>query len=85
LINYYGLNKELISYITQLPDSEKVGKYLPGTHIPIVDNKIILEEQPDYIVILAWHYGDYIMKNWRANGVTSKFVMPLPEFRIIED
>ena len=85
LINYYGLNKELISYIAQLPDSEKVGKYLPGTHIPIVDNKIILEEQPDYIVILAWHYGDYIMKNWRANGVTSKFVMPLPELRIIED
>lgn len=85
LINYYGLNKELISYIAQLPDSEKVGKYLPGTHIPIVDNKIIFEEQPDYIVILAWHYGDYIMKNWRANGVTSKFVMPLPEFRIIED
>jgi len=58
---------------------------MPGTHIPIVDNKIILEEQPDYIVILAWHYGDYIMKNWRAKGITSKFVMPLPEFRIIED
>ena len=85
LVNYYGLNKDLMPYIAQLPGSEKVGKYLPGTHIPIVDNKIILEEQPDYIVILAWHYGDFIMKNWRQKGITSKFVMPLPEFRIIED
>ena len=85
LVNYYGLNKELVPYIAQLPNSEKIGNYLPGTHIPIVDNKIILEEQPDYIVILAWHYGDYIMKNWRAKGVTSKFVMPLPEFQVIED
>ncbi|MDP6756560.1 MAG: class I SAM-dependent methyltransferase [Patescibacteria group bacterium] len=85
LINYYGLNKDLLPYIAQLPDSEKVGKFMPGTHIPVVGNDIILKEQPDYIVILAWHYGDYIMKNWRAKGVTSKFVMPLPELRIIED
>lgn len=84
LINYYGIDKYLMPYIAQLPESEKVGKYLPGTHIPIVDNKIILEEQPDYVVILAWHYADYIMKNWRANGLKSKFVIPLPELKIIE-
>lgn len=84
LINYYGIDKTLMPYIAQLPGSEKIGKYLPGTHIPIVDNKIILEEQPDYIVILAWHYGDYIMKNWRKAGVKSKFVLPLPEFKVIE-
>jgi hypothetical protein len=85
LINYYGLNKDLLPYIAQLPDSEKVGRFMPGTHIPVVANDIILQEQPDYIVILAWHYADYIMKNWRAKGVTSKFVIPLPELRIIED
>lgn len=84
LVNYYGIDKTLMPYIAQLPGSEKVGKYLPGTHIPIVDNKIILEEQPDYVVILAWHYGDYIMKNWRAKGLKSKFILPLPEFKIVE-
>lgn len=83
LVNYYGIDKTLMPYIAQLPESEKAGKYLPGAHIPIVDNKIILEEQPDYIVILAWHYGDYIMDNWRAKGVRSKFVVPLPEFKVI--
>jgi len=85
LVNYYGLNKDLLPYIAQLPNSEKVGKYMPGTHIPIVANDIILREQPDYVVILAWHYGDYIMENWRKKGLRSKFVIPLPEFKIIED
>jgi hypothetical protein len=85
LVNYYGLDHNLLPYISQLPESEKVGKYLPGTHIPIVANNIILKEQPDYIVILAWHYGEYIMQNWRAKGLKSKFVLPLPAFKIIED
>jgi hypothetical protein len=85
LVNYYGLDETLLPYIAQLPSSEKVGKYLPGTSIPIVDNRIILAEQPEYIVILAWHYADYIMKEWRRKGVRSKFVLPLPEFRVVDD
>jgi hypothetical protein len=85
LVNYYGLDEELLPYIAQLPGSEKVGKYLPGTRIPIVDNEIILKEQPDYIVILAWHYAEYIMRQWRKKGVKGKFVIPLPKFRIVEE
>ncbi len=84
LVNYYGIDKTLMPYIAQLPNSEKVGKFMPGTHIPIVANDVILKEQPDYVVILAWHYGDYIMKNWRAKGLKSKFVLPLPAFKIIK-
>lgn len=83
LVSYYGIDQTLMPYIAQLPGSEKVGKYLPGTHIPIVDNKIILEEQPDYVVVLAWHYADYIIEQWRKKGLKSKFVLPLPEFKII--
>jgi hypothetical protein len=83
LVNYYGLDYNLLPYIAQLPDSEKVGKYLSGKHIPIISNNIILQEQPDYVVVLAWHYGDYIMEQWRKKGITSKFVLPLPEFRVV--
>lgn len=83
LVNYYGIDETLMPYIAQLPGSEKLGKYLPGTHIPIVDNKIILKEHPEYIVILAWHYSEYIIEQWRNKGVTSKFVLPLPEFKIV--
>jgi len=84
LAQYYGLDETLMPYISQLPGSEKLGKFLPGTHIPIVDNEIILREKPDYIVILAWHYSDYIIEQWRAKGLRSKFVLPLPTFRVID-
>jgi 2-polyprenyl-3-methyl-5-hydroxy-6-metoxy-1,4-benzoquinol methylase len=84
LVKYYGLNEQLLPYIAQLPGSEKIGKFLPGTRIPIVDNKIILEDNPDYVVILAWHYGDYIMEQWRKKGFKGKFVLPLPTFQVID-
>ena len=83
LVNYYGIDKTLMPYIAQLPNSEKVGRFMPGTHIPVVANDIILKQQPDYVVILAWHYADFIMKNWRAKGLKSKFIIPLPEFKVI--
>lgn len=83
LLNYYGLDKTLLPYVAQLPKTEKVGRYIPGTHTPIVSNEIILKEQPDFVLILAWHYSDYIIKNWRAKGVKSKFIIPLPEFEIV--
>ncbi|OGL87584.1 hypothetical protein A3I42_03845 [Candidatus Uhrbacteria bacterium RIFCSPLOWO2_02_FULL_49_11] len=84
LVNYYGIDTALMPYIAQLPESEKVGKFMPGTHIPIVGNEILLREQPEYVVILAWHYGDYIMKQWRKKGLNSKFILPLPEMSIVE-
>jgi hypothetical protein len=84
LLQYYGIDKNIIRYVAQLPESEKVGMFLPGNHIPVVDNKIILEEQPDYVVILAWHYADYIIEQWRRKGLRSKFVLPLPVFKIVE-
>jgi hypothetical protein len=80
LLNYYGLD---LPYVAQLPGTEKVGKYIPGTHTPIVSNDLILKDEPDYILILAWHYSDYIIKNWRAKGVKAKFIVPLPEFQIV--
>lgn len=83
LLNYYGLDTTIIPYVAQLPGTEKIGKYIPGTHNPIVNNDIILKEEPEYILILAWHYSDYIIKNWKAKGVKSKFVIPLPNFTIV--
>ncbi|HEY4516090.1 MAG TPA: class I SAM-dependent methyltransferase [Candidatus Paceibacterota bacterium] len=84
VVNYFGLDKTLLPYIAQLPGTEKVGKYMPGTHNPIVSNEILLKEQPDYVLILAWHFADYIIKNWKAKGLKSKFIVPLPEFKIIK-
>ncbi|MFA6050265.1 MAG: class I SAM-dependent methyltransferase [Candidatus Paceibacterota bacterium] len=85
LLNYYGVDKNLMPYIGEIPTGLKIGRYMPGVHIPVVSNEILFKEQPDYIVILAWHYSDYIIKDFRDRGIKSKFVVPLPEFRIVED
>jgi hypothetical protein len=83
LVNYYGLDKSLMPYVAELPNGLKVGRYLPGKHIPVVSNEILFEEQPEYAVLLAWHYSDYMVKDLRSRGLKSKFVIPLPEFRIV--
>lgn len=82
LINYYGIDQSLVPYLAEQPASLKRGLYLPGMHIPIVDNSILVEEQPDYIVLFAWHYADSITAELRQRGIRSRLVEPLPAFRI---
>jgi hypothetical protein len=85
LLNYYGVDKELIPYLAELPTSLKLGMYLPGKHIPVVDEEILLREQPNYLVLFAWHYADVIMKRLKAEGLKSDFVVPLPDLRVVEN
>lgn len=84
LMNFFGLHGGLVPYIAQLPGTEKVGKYMAGTHNPVVSNKVLLKDKPEYVLILAWHFADFIIKNWRAKGLKSKFIIPLPKFKIIK-
>jgi hypothetical protein len=84
LLNYCGIDRTLMPYICEQPTSLKLGLYLPGQHIPIVDNQRLIDEQPDYVVLLAWHYGEPISQQLRARGLRSKLVVPLPELRIIQ-
>ena len=83
LLNFYGVTPDLIPYIAELPNSLKLDKFLPGRHIPIVDNRRMYEERPENVVILAWHYTDYIVERLRAEGVTANLILPLPEFRVL--
>ncbi|MEK7480180.1 MAG: class I SAM-dependent methyltransferase [Patescibacteria group bacterium] len=85
LLNYYGVDTEYIPYLAELPTSLKLGMYLPGKHIPVVNEKILLKEQPDYVVLLSWHYADVIMKRLKAAGLKSDFVIPLPDLRIVKN
>jgi hypothetical protein len=85
LLNFYGVSRDVMPYIGELATSLKLGKYTPGKHIPVVNNRRIIEEQPDYLVLLAWHYTDPIVRRLRSEGVKSKLVVPLPEFTILTD
>lgn len=83
LINYFGITRDQVPYLAELPDSLKLGRYLPGAHIPIVDESRLFDEQPDYLVLFSWHYADAIMSRMRERGYRGKFVMPLPEFKVV--
>lgn len=84
LLNFCGMKPELLPYLAEQPASMKLGKYLPGLHQPIVENSILLREQPDFVLLLAWHYAKPISEQLRARGLKSKFVMPLPRFTVLE-
>jgi SAM-dependent methyltransferase len=83
LLNAAGVTVGLIRYIVdQTP--EKIGKYSPGTHIPIVSLEDMMRKPPDYLVILSWNFAKEIMDKVRNAGFKGKFVIPIPEFKIID-
>lgn len=83
LLNYCKIDTRLIEYATER-SSLKIGKYAPGSHIPIKSDEILLEDQPDYALLLAWNFEKEIIKNnqefLRRGG---KFIVPIPHPRII--
>ena len=83
LLNYYNINVKQIPYIAEQPTSLKLNKYMPGLNIPIVNSKILLKEQPDYVLILAWHLWKPIVQKWKRKKLKSKFIIPLPKFKIV--
>jgi SAM-dependent methyltransferase len=84
LLNYYGMTRDLMPYLAEQPTSLKLGLYLPGKHIPVVANQRLIEEQPDYVVLLAWHYAEPIVEQLRARGLKSRIIVPLPEVRVLD-
>jgi len=84
LLKFCGITSDLLPYIAEQPTSLKLGMYTPNTHIPVVDEGRIFEEQPDYALMLSWHYAEPIISKLRNKGLRSKIIVPLPEIKIIE-
>ena len=85
LLNYYGVGRDFIPFIAEQPTSLRLGMYLPGKHIPIVNNEILIKEQPNYVILLAWHYAEPIMEQLKARGLKSNFIIPLPDLKVVEN
>lgn len=84
LINYVGLNEEIIDCILEIKGSHKIGKYMPGTNIPIVNEKVVFKKKPEYLLLLSWHISKSLIKNFKNKGYKGKFIIPLPYPRIIK-
>jgi hypothetical protein len=83
LINYVGLDDGIMDAVMEVSGSHKLRKFIPGTRIPVVDEAALYSEQPEYAVLLSWHIADELALNLRKRGYTGKFIVPLPEPRII--
>jgi len=83
LINYVGLDRELLQAVVEVRASHKVGKYMPGTVIPVIDEAALFEQQPEYALLLSWHIAEELMPKLAARGYKGSFVVPLPEPRVI--
>ncbi len=83
LVNYVGLNEDIINCILEIKGSYKIGKYMPGTNIPILDENFIQKNKPDYLLILSWHISKTLIKNFKKKGYKGKFIIPLPKPHII--
>ena len=84
MINYLGLNKDIVECILEIEGSKKIGHFLPGTNIPILNEKKLYLDQPDFALIFSWHISKDLIKNLRKNGFKGRFIIPLPEPQIIE-
>lgn len=82
LLNYCKIGTELLDVVSE-KSALKIGRFTPGMHIPVVPDSYLLEEKPDYALLLAWNFADEIMKNlhrFREGG--GKFIIPIPMPRI---
>ena len=82
LINFAGVRSHLLPWVVDR-NPAKMGKYLPGSRIPVVDEERIREERPDYVVILPWNLRDEVtaqLEHVREHGC--RFVTAIPELRI---
>ncbi len=76
LLNYAGVRPDLLAYVVD-KNPNKQGKYLPGSRIPIVPEDHIIEQRPDYVVILPWNIKGEIMahlsyiREWDGKFVTA--------------
>ena len=61
----------------------KQNKFIPGTGIKILSREILKTNPVDYIIILAHNFSEYIIKSLRQDGYQGKFIIFLPEIKII--
>jgi len=84
LINYVGLDDGIIDYVLEIQGSHKIGKYVPGTIIPIVEEACLFKDQPEYALLFSWHIANELAPKLKQRGFKGRFISPLPNPTVFE-
>ncbi|OQP50813.1 SAM-dependent methyltransferase [Niastella yeongjuensis] len=83
LLNYCGVKSDLIEFVVDA-NPNKQNKFLPASHIPVVNEAFLKQQQPDFVLILPWNIKEEIVKQldyirtWEG-----KFVTCIPALTVI--
>lgn len=83
LIHYANIAK-FLSCVVEVSGSEKIGHDMPGTGVPVVDEQMLLDNQPPWAIILSWHIAEPIVKSLRRKGYRGRFLVPLPRPAVLD-
>jgi len=84
LLNYAEVKEDLIQKIVEV-NKLKIGKVVPGVHIPIISEDQANENHPDYYIVMAWNFKEYFLEKYKdyiKNG--GKLIIPNPTLHIEE-
>jgi len=82
LLNYFGIGSDLLEYVVDR-STVKQGQYTPGTRLKIHDPSRLMEDQPDYCLLLTWNFAEEVLaqqSQYRRQG--GKFIIPIPNVRV---
>jgi hypothetical protein len=83
LLNYCGVKNDLLEFVVDA-NPNKQNKWLPASHIPVVNEEHLKIAKPDYVMILPWNLKEEItaqlsyIKEWGG-----QFVIPIPKLQVI--
>jgi len=83
LINYVGLDDGILDCVLEIKGSYKIGKYIPGTIIPVWEESRLFSDQPEYALLLSWHIAEELIPKLRARGFKGQYIVPLSSARVL--
>ena len=83
LLNYCDITPDILDFIAET-SLLKIGKFTPGMHIQVVDEKEIFKRQPEYALLLSWNIKEILIPKLKKAGYRGKFIVPNPVPKIVE-